>query len=99
MNLSPTMMRVAEQMESHGELIRYPGGFWSWRDVEIKNEIPAWYCDVKTLRALRKRGIVNLNETKKICKLNRCLKEKNNYENKNHNAYAHNSKSGSRAGI
>lgn len=57
----------------YGELIRYPGGFWSWRDVEIKNEIPAWYCDVKTLRALGKRGIVNLDETKKICKLNRCF--------------------------
>ena len=75
MNLSPTMMRVAEQMESHGELIRYPGGFWSWRDVEIKNEIPAWYCDVKTLRALGKRGIVNLDETKKICKLNQCFEK------------------------
>lgn len=75
MNLSPTMMQVTEQMELHGELIRYPGGFWSWRDVEIKREIPVWYCDVKTLRALGKRGIVNLDETKKICKLNRYLEE------------------------
>ena len=75
MNLSPTMMQVTEQMELHGELIRYPGGFWSWRDVEIKRKIPAWYCDVKTLRALGKRGIVNLDETKKICKLNRYLGE------------------------
>lgn len=73
MNLSPTMMQVTEQMELHGELIRYPGGFWSWRDVEIKREIPVWYCDVKTLRALGKRGIVNLDETKKICKLNQNL--------------------------
>nr|DAJ91010.1 MAG TPA: hypothetical protein [Caudoviricetes sp.] len=76
MNLSPTMMQVTEQMELHGELIRYPGGFWSWRDVEIKRKIPAWYCDVKTLRALGKRGIVNLDETKKICKLNRCFGDK-----------------------
>lgn len=76
MNLSPTMMQVTEQMELHGELIRYPGGFWSWRDVEIKREIPVWYCDVKTLRALGKRGIVNLDETKKICKPNRYLRRK-----------------------
>lgn len=78
MNLSPMMVKVVGQMEVHGELIRYPGGFWSWRDVEKINhtedyDVPAWYCDVKTLRALRKRGIVNLDETKKICKLNRCF--------------------------
>lgn len=75
MNLSSMMITAVEQMKAHGELIRYPGGFWSWRDVEIKNEIPAWYCDVKTLRALGKRGIVNLDETKKICKLNRYFED------------------------
>ena len=74
MALSPTMINVVEQMKSHGELIRYPGGVWSWRGVEIKHmqdyDVPAWYCDIKTLRALGKRGIVSLDETKKICKLN-----------------------------
>ena len=66
MALSPTMINVVEQMKSHGELIRYPGGFWSWRGVEIKHmqdyDVPAWYCDIKTLRALGKRGIVSLDE-------------------------------------
>lgn len=72
------MIKVIEQMEMHGEMIRYPGGFWSWKGVEIQHihfkcmedyDVPSWYCDVKTLRALDKRGIVNLDETKKNCML------------------------------
>lgn len=79
MGLSRTMLKTIEMMRQHGGFVRYDGGFWSWENVELKPlynggmflcNIPIWYCDVKTLRALEKRGIVALNEGQKICILN-----------------------------
>lgn len=61
------------------KLVRYDGCFWSWKNVELEPlyngktfmcMVPIWYCSVKTLRALKKRGIVFLNEAEKICILN-----------------------------
>lgn len=78
-NLSSKMEETVRIMNAHGNLIRYIGGFWSWIGVEkhqCKNggntyDVPIWYCDVKTLRALAKRGIIILDEEKKVCKLNK----------------------------
>lgn len=76
--LSKTMIEVLGKMKEHGKLIRYHGGFWSWEGVEIKTtsfrkmknyEYPAWNCDVRTLKALHKRGLVILNESENICTL------------------------------
>ena len=77
-NLSATMQDVLEVLKEHKELVRYDGGFWSWKGVEIKRttftrmnnfDVPVWNCDVKTLRALRKRGLVELDEVANICKI------------------------------
>lgn len=74
--LSKAMLETIEKMRKHGDFIRYDGGFWSWKDVEIKPlynggkflcMVPIWHCDVKTLRALAKREIVTLNEEHKNC--------------------------------
>lgn len=78
LNLSKTMLEVIEAMKTHGNLVRYDGGFWSWEDVEIEHvrfnrmqnfDVPAWHCDVKTLRALERRGLVELDEKMQVCRL------------------------------
>jgi len=75
-NLSVKMLEVLEKLRFTGEFIRYDGGFWSWAGVELKplynggrymGDAPVWHCDVKTLRALQKRGLVKLDEVAKIC--------------------------------
>lgn len=77
-NLSPTMTETLQLIQEHGKLIRYDGGFWSWKDAAQKPlynggkllcMVPVWHCDVKTLRALEKRGLVVLDEKQKICLL------------------------------
>jgi hypothetical protein len=35
--------------------------------MEVAKSTPVWRCDVKTLRALQKRGLVVLDEVRKIC--------------------------------
>lgn len=40
------------------------------KNTELDRLAPAWYCDVKTLRALQKRGYVILDEINEICVLN-----------------------------
>ena len=76
--LSPTMREVLSILKEHKELVRYDGGFWGWNGVEIKRttftrmpnfDVPAWHCDVKTLRALHKRGLVELDEVTNSCKI------------------------------
>lgn len=76
--LSQTMQEVLDVLKEHKALIRYHGGFWSWDGVEIKRttftrmdnfDYPAWHCDVKTLRALHKRGLVELDESTNICRI------------------------------
>lgn len=78
MQLSKTMQDTLEKLRDNKELIRYPGGFWSWREVELKSSyngrefmcmVPIWYCDVKTLHALQKRELVELDEKNEICRL------------------------------
>lgn len=79
MEFSATMLETIATMRQHGDLIRYDGGFWSWKNVELKPlyiggkflcNVPVWHCDVKTLRALNRRGIVTLDEVHKVCTLN-----------------------------
>lgn len=79
MNLSKTMIETISAMRVHGNLKRYEGGFWSWEETELEPlynsgkllcMIPVWHCDVKTLRALAKKGLVTLNESEKVCILN-----------------------------
>ena len=76
--LSPTMQNVLDILKEHKELVRYKGGFWSWNGVEFKRrtfnrmdcyDVPAWHCDVKTLRALHKRGLVELDEITNIYRI------------------------------
>lgn len=75
-NLSPKMSEVMKILKEHCEIIRYDGGFWSWSEVNLKllyngnqymGKVPVWHCDVRTLRALQKRGLVKLDETLKFC--------------------------------
>jgi len=74
--MSPKMMAVIKELKYYGKLIRYDGGFWSCEGVELKplynggrymGDAPVWHCDVRTLRALQKRGLVKLDEVAKIC--------------------------------
>lgn len=76
--LSPKMQEVLDILKEHKELVRYNGGFWSWKGVEIKRttynrmdnfDVPVWWCGVETLRALHKRGLVELDEVTNICKI------------------------------
>lgn len=76
-NLSAKMEESVRIMRTHGKLIRYDGGFWSWVGVEIHHcrngadtyRCPIWYCSVRTLRALDKRHIVTLDEENKVCQI------------------------------
>ena len=74
--LSETMRNVLLRLQEYGSLVRFDGGFWSWKEVDFKpqynenqymDKVPVWHCDVRTLRALQKRGLVKLDETLKFC--------------------------------
>jgi len=78
MNISVRMHQAIQAMETHGKLVRYKGGFWSWPNIETKTcrngsdkyIVPKeFWCDVNTLRALDRRGLVILDEKKKTCVL------------------------------
>lgn len=55
---------------------KYPG-FWDNPEdlrnpvfrgnMEFDKVVPVWNCNVKTLRSLQKRGLVVLDEVKKVC--------------------------------
>ena len=62
MELSDTQKATLEAMRTHGgELVRLRGGFWTWRNhTERSVGVPAWSCELGTLRALEKRGLVTL---------------------------------------
>lgn len=67
------MQDTLAKLQEHGSLVRFKGGFWSWKCCEINHyrdySCPEWHCDVKTLRALEKRGLVELDEQQRLCKL------------------------------
>jgi hypothetical protein len=69
--LSRTQQNVIGIMKEKGSLKRLPGGFWTYDDVTIKEHsfVPVWWCDVRTLRVLQTKGLVNLDELKRICTL------------------------------
>ena len=62
LKLTETQQKTLAAMREHdGELVRLTGGFWTWRDCpRVKLGVPSWYCDMNTLRALEKRGLVTL---------------------------------------
>lgn len=76
-DLSEKMEGAVRVMKAHGKLIRYDGGFWSWDGVAIHHcrngagayDVPIWHCGVGTLRGLKKRGVVILDEENKFCQL------------------------------
>lgn len=77
-NLSKVMIETIDMMKQHnGKMIRWKYGLWTFEGAKIKYyvksnvdnsnvPIPEWYCDVKTLRALHKRGIIQLNEISSV---------------------------------
>jgi len=60
--LTATQAKVLSMMaESPDRRIhRLPGGFWTVKGVGIGflGRVPAWYCSIRTLRALEKRGLI-----------------------------------------
>lgn len=79
LDLSETMIKTLNIMDEHEKLVRYDGGFWSWENAELKPlynggnflcMVPCWYCNVKTLRALKTRGLVFLDENEKVSTIN-----------------------------
>lgn len=68
-NLSDTQKEAVNQLINHGgTFIRKEGGFWTWPDAK-GNVVPEYYCDVRTLRVLERKGIIVLDEIKKIASL------------------------------
>lgn len=77
--LSQTQQDVINTMKEKGCLKRWPGGFWTYENVEIERrswdkfighyKIPKWHCRVRTLRSLHDKGLVVLDEVNKICQL------------------------------
>ena len=72
--MSKTQKEVIRIMEKYGnKLIRWPGGFWTYEGATIRyrpfgdHPVPVWYCGVRTLRAMHKKGLVRLDELQKIC--------------------------------
>lgn len=67
--LSPTMQAAVDLLRE-GPLVRWPGGFWAHEEEpyvvrERPNDhgwpaykLPARYTEIRTLRALEKRGLV-----------------------------------------
>jgi hypothetical protein len=68
-NLSATQQKALNQLINHGgTFIRKEGGFWTWPDGK-GNVVPEWYCDVRTLRVLERKGFIILNEIKRTAQL------------------------------
>jgi hypothetical protein len=53
---------LAVAREHGGELIRLPGGFWTWRGCEWSGSGPAWFANASTINALIDRGRLIVSE-------------------------------------
>ena len=73
--LTPEMKRALEMLKTHGELIRYKGGFWSYEGATmavmgIRNRdetdfvYPVEHVGLQTLEALERRDMIEVSETK-----------------------------------
>ena len=69
--LSYLMAYTLDIMHSHGRLVRWPGGFWTYPNCPPKPEtdgwknphaVPRWYVEIGTLKALEKRGFIMLQK-------------------------------------
>lgn len=69
--LSKTMSITLEIMRTHGRLVRWPGGFWTYPNCPSKIEVsgwkkphavPEWYVAANTLNALADRGLAILQK-------------------------------------
>lgn len=61
--LSPTQREALEVVRTHGSLVRYRGGFWSWPDAPGRTSadgvfIPKKSFGASTVDALWRRGLV-----------------------------------------
>lgn len=70
---------VHNVMTEKGDLIRWEGGFWTYKDAKIGHilkdvyhgdlPVPEWYCGIRTLRSMKSKGWVTLDEQNNICSL------------------------------
>jgi hypothetical protein len=64
--LSVTQQATLEVMRAHGDLVRSPGGFWTWQgcpsQVKAGDNVPDWYVPKSTIDALFRRDLVVVTE-------------------------------------
>lgn len=60
MSLSPTMEEALARAQTHGgELVRLPGGFWTYPGCPVdKRGVPTWWVTKGTIGALLLRELV-----------------------------------------
>ena len=65
--LSATMVCALDDIQEHGgEIVRYQGGYWSWRDVARRphDGVPEFSYGTNTIHALVTRGELEYSEWK-----------------------------------
>lgn len=61
--LSPVMMEAVANASVHGgQLVRRPGGYWTYRGCPSRGKVPEWYVGTNTVHALIMRGCVEVTE-------------------------------------
>ena len=66
--LSPKMVEALDVARAHGgELVRWPGGFWTWpfcpRDSnQPLFHVPSWHTSTHTIKAIVARGLMEPTE-------------------------------------
>lgn len=72
MKLSHTQEEALKMMKEKGGgvLVRWPGGFWTFSGAQgravynrhgyLEYLVPEWWCGVRTVRALAKKGVVDM---------------------------------------
>jgi hypothetical protein len=57
--LSDVMLAALRFAGEHdGQLVRRPGGFWTWPDCREVGGVPEWYVTAHTINALVDRGLL-----------------------------------------
>lgn len=64
--LSQVMQDCLESVKRHGLLVRWKGGYWTREGCPTKtvdeNEVPEWFYNWSTVKALIDRGILMVTE-------------------------------------